>query len=735
MLTPHARPVRVAALAATLIAAPLALCAVPAQALTGPAVAAADTTYGYTVRLDIGNSTRGCSGVLVDPEWLLTAASCFVDDPAAGLTVPAGAPKLATTATIGRADLTGTAGVVRNVVELVPRTDRDLVLARLSGPATGVNPIALATTAPTVGEELRVAGYGRTKDEWAPLALHTGAFSVDASDATTASVTGKDGVSVCPGDTGGPEIRVTGGNAQLVAINSRSWQGGCYGIDATETRTGAVATRVDDLGSWITSKVNATQVNDFNGDGIEDIAVADPEATVGTQTKAGLVRIVYGGGKGTAEITQDLSWVPGSAETGDGFGAALATVDYNQDGYTDLVVGTPHEDVGSAADAGFVDVLYGGSGGFGTGPATLHLEQGTGSGAILGSTPEAGDLMGYSLAAGATAAGEPWLVIGVPGESLGTVTKAGEVFYLRGTTNVAVHQEKTDVPGTAEANDGFGTSVAGDANHIAVGIPSEKIGTLAASGGLAVFDHKLNAGGIPTPLAGIDQDTDGITGAAEAGDQFGASLSMTEYRPAGATAATDSILAVGSPGESLTVSDVDKANAGRVVTLRITAAGVVSQIGDISQEGDGVTGTAEVGDRFGERVAVMNTAPRALSTAATMRLAVGIPGEAIGTATKSGAIQTFSLLGAPGDSDYWIEAGGASGLPGAPATNQQVGISIAATGTSLYVGMPYGPSAYGAVHVLPWSNATGGTAAAITTYAPGTGGLPAAGVRFGAVVK
>ncbi|WP_329299805.1 trypsin-like serine protease [Streptomyces sp. NBC_00659] len=734
MLTPHARPVRLAALAATLIAAPLALCAAPAQALTGPAVAAADTSYGYTVRLDIGNSTRGCSGVLVDPEWLLTAASCFVDNPAAGLTVPAGAPKLATTATIGRADLTGTAGVVRNVVELVPRTDRDLVLARLSAPATGVTPIALATTAPTVGEELRVAGYGRTKDEWAPLALHTGAFSVDASDATTASVTGKDGVSVCPGDTGGPEIRVTGGNAQLAAINSRSWQGGCYGLGTTETRTGAVATRVDDLGSWVTSKVSATRVNDFNGDGIEDIAVADPEATVGTHTKAGLVRIVYGGGKGSAEITQDLTWVPGSAETGDGFGAALATVDYNEDGYTDLVVGSPNEDVGDAVDAGFVDVLYGGSGGLGTGKATLHLEQGTGSGAILGSAAEAGDRMGYSLAAGAGTVGEPWLLIGVPGESIGTVTKAGSAFYLRGATNVAIYQDKTDVPGTGEANDGFGTSVAGDANHIAVGIPNEEIGTLADSGGLAVFDHKLNAGGIPTPLAGIDQDTDGITGTAEADDEFGASLSMTEYRPAGATAATDSILAVGSPGESLTVGDADKADAGRVVTLRITAAGVVSQLGDVQQEADGVTGGAEAGDRFGERVAAMNTAPRSQGTAATMKLAVGLPGEAVGTAAKAGAIQTFSLLGAPGDSDYWVQAGG-SGLPGTPAANQRVGISIAATGTNLYVGMPYGPSAYGAVHVLPWSNVTGGTAAAVTTYAPGTGNLPAAGVRFGIVVK
>ncbi|WP_317447609.1 hypothetical protein [Streptomyces collinus] len=63
-----------------------------------------------------------------------------------------------------------------------------------------------------------------------------------------------------------------------------------------------------------------------------------------------------------------------------------------------------------------------------------------------------------------------------------------------------------------------------------------------------------------------------------------------------------------------------------------------------------------------------------------------ITGEAVGTATKSGAITAFSLLGAP------------------------------SAGTELYVGMPYGPGSYGALHALPLSNVTaGGTDAAITT--------------------
>jgi V8-like Glu-specific endopeptidase len=253
----HTRPIRLAALAAALATGPLALYAAPASAVSGPASAASDTTYAYTAQIIVGDHHHGCSGVLVDAEWVLTAASCFADDPAGGLTVAAGAPKTAVTAVVGRTDLTGTQGAERRVVELVPRTDRDVVLARLSRPVTNVTPVALATAAPAAGEELKFAGYGRSKDEWAPLTLHTGAYAVETAAATSATVNGKDGVAACMGDSGGPVVRVTNGTAALAGLISQSYQGGCYGIDAAETRTGGIAARVDDLGSWVSSKVGA----------------------------------------------------------------------------------------------------------------------------------------------------------------------------------------------------------------------------------------------------------------------------------------------------------------------------------------------------------------------------------------------------------------------------------------------------------------------------------------------
>ncbi|MFE1823322.1 trypsin-like serine protease [Streptomyces anulatus] len=729
----HTTALRAAALTATLAAGSLALPAAPASAVAGGTAAAG--TYAYTAEITVGDHDRGCSGTLIDAEWLLTAASCLADDPAAGTAVPAGAPALKTTAVIGRADLTSTRGAERRIVELVPRTDRDVVLARLNRPVTDVTPIALATTAPTAGEELTFAGYGRTRDEWSPLKLHTGVYGVDSATATTAAVTGRDGAAACAGDSGGPVVRSVGGTATLAALISRSFQGGCFGVDETVTATGGVTARVDDLSSWVEAETANTRITDFNGDGVEDIAVADPKATVGGHAAAGLIRVVYGAGKGTAEITQDLDWVPGGSEANDWFGESLATVDHNEDGYTDLVVGTPAEDVGAAANAGFVDVLYGAGGGLGAGAEkATHLEQGAGTGHIAGSAPETGDRMGHSVAAGTTSTGEPWILIGTPGEALGTVKGAGTAFYVRGGTSTSLHQDKPDVPGEVEADDAFGSSVAGDAHHIAVGVPGEAIGTDKNSGGVAMFRHTPNAQGMPTVVGGLDQDTAPVSGASEPGDEFGASLAMADHRVPGATPSAASVLVIGSPGEDMTVDGSDRADAGRAILVRIDAGGTWTYLRELNPGtgDDDVSGTAETGDRFGEAVSVVNTAPREAGSTGTMRIAVGAPGEAIGTAAQAGAVSTFSPFGAAGATDRWLEAGDGDGIPVTPGAGQNLGRSIHFTGTHLYVGMPYGPSAHGALYALPVSNvSSGGAVAPVTTYQPGVGGLPASGARFG----
>ncbi|MGW1912635.1 S1 family peptidase [Streptomyces sp. NPDC002076] len=221
-------------IAATSLAA--ALTAAPATAVSGPTASA--TVSAATARLDVGGQ-RGCSGTLVAPQWLLTAASCFTDTP--GGTLASGAPKLKTTATIG--------GGAQQVVNLVPRTDRDVVMAQLAKPVSGITPLPVAGASSAAGDEVQAAGFGRTHDEWVPDQVHAAAFSVQDTAATTLDLAGKsDGAAICKGDTGGPVLSATGA---VVGVSSLSWQGGCLGSDPAETRTGAVAARVDDLASWV----------------------------------------------------------------------------------------------------------------------------------------------------------------------------------------------------------------------------------------------------------------------------------------------------------------------------------------------------------------------------------------------------------------------------------------------------------------------------------------------------
>ncbi|MEE1928773.1 integrin alpha [Streptomyces sp. TRM 70351] len=444
---------------------------------------------------------------------------------------------------------------------------------------------------------------------------------------------------------------------------------------------------------------------------------------------AGLVRIVYGGGTGTAEISRAAAGVPGDAQPDEGYGSALAVYDGNQDGYDDLVIGAPHADVAGQADAGTVHVVYGSPDGLGAGEATRALVQGQGGGSIGGSAAEAGDWFGYALAAGETAQGEPYLLIGVPGEDLGSVRDAGSAHYLRGTVDVAVHQDKPGVPGTVEAHDRFGYAVAATGRHLAIGAPGEAIGTEAFAGATQLLSHTLNDDGVPTPLAGVDQNTDGVSGVSDPGDRFGAALAMTGYRPAGGTAG-HSVLAVGVPGENI----AGAAAAGRVVLLEVTASGAVRQRAEFSQDVADVIGDSEAGDQFGQHLAMVNLAPDTPANDETVTVAVGVPGEDLAGIRDTGAVQVFSMTGAPGASDQWIQAG-RKGLPGPYGLREYVGSSLSATTGHLYVATPYGTPERHGVHALPWSNVLVDGADEAVSWKPGEGGLPAQRQAFGAVVR
>ncbi|KUM84969.1 MULTISPECIES: FG-GAP-like repeat-containing protein [Streptomyces] len=263
------RRTRLATLAAALVATAGGLSASTATALTG---SDAPAQMNYVAKINVGEQSA-CTGTLIAPQWVLTAATCFAADgkPAEGR------PAVATTVTVGRTDLTQTGGSVLPAIRLVPHADRDLVLVKLAARITdpAITPVRLATSPAAAGEELVKAGFGRTKTEWVPDKLHTATFTVAATAETTVDLNGSDTATVCQGDAGGPALRTVDGTPELVGVNSRSWQGGCLGIDPAETRTGAVDTRVDDIGAWVAHALSRNP-DDVTGDGKADlVAIKD----------------------------------------------------------------------------------------------------------------------------------------------------------------------------------------------------------------------------------------------------------------------------------------------------------------------------------------------------------------------------------------------------------------------------------------------------------------------------
>lgn len=234
--------------------------AAPGHAISGGTAISNDTEPAtHVVRITINEPGTGgqfgvkhhdCTGTAIARHWLVTAASCFADDPAQWRDVPAGPYDRDNIVHLAGTH-SATHGVLSssNQVEaIIPRRDRDLVLARTSeelsyGGAT------LATTPPTPGETLRIVGLGRTATEWIASSHQIADTTVTAVRPTDITTAGD--ASTCKGDAGGPAFRE--GTPELVAIHGPSWQRGCLGV--TETRNEAIETRLDDINGWLRQHV------------------------------------------------------------------------------------------------------------------------------------------------------------------------------------------------------------------------------------------------------------------------------------------------------------------------------------------------------------------------------------------------------------------------------------------------------------------------------------------------
>lgn len=296
------------------------------------------------------------------------------------------------------------------------------------------------------------------------LEVRYGPFTRDGKPASTSSVQngdrGPDELMVGDVTGDGADDLVTSHSFEEMQYSSELWKGSKNGLAKTSTPTKKFTTN--------------GVIADVNKDGYGDLVAREVDEVSEVQEyDAGAVRVVYGSASGfstrTAKIDQDTAGVPGASEAaeingperGDQFGKSLSAGDVTGDGYQDIVVGVPGENLGNVQDTGAVVLLKGGANGL-TGTGAQAFNQDT---AAVPGVSEKGDNFGEAVQlTDVNKDGLADLTVGVPQED-GTTKDSGAAWLLRGAktglTTSGITSFSPSSLGTPEAGALFGADLTG----------------------------------------------------------------------------------------------------------------------------------------------------------------------------------------------------------------------------------------------------------------------------------